>query len=44
MTVEVTAKSVISFTLDPIANVGLLPTYAAACAGSSKFTATVNNW
>lgn len=45
MVVDVSnSRSFISFTLAAVANVGLLPTYAAKCAGASKFTATVNNW
>jgi len=44
MTVDVTSKSVISVTLGAVATVNSLPTYAAACAGASKFTATVRNW
>jgi len=51
MVVDVASRSFISFTLGAVANpnnslgnVGLLPSYAAACAGGSKFTATVNNW
>lgn len=49
MVVDVSnARSFISFTLAAIPNVpatsvGLI-TYAAACDGASKFTATVNNW
>jgi hypothetical protein len=42
MVVDTTSKSVIGFTLAAVPLVGLLPTYAAACAGGSKFTATVN--
>lgn len=43
-------KSFISFKLPAVAAstgttaVPSLTTYAAACAGKSKFTATVNNW
>lgn len=44
MTVDVSSKSVISVTLGAVATVNSLPTYAAACAGASKFTATVRNW
>jgi len=44
MTVDVSSKSVISFVLDAVSNVNSLPTYGAACAGASKFTATVRNW
>jgi len=45
MVVDVSSsRSFISFTLGAVANVGLLPTYAAKCAGGSKLTATVNNW
>jgi hypothetical protein len=43
-TVDVSSKSVISFELGAVATVNSLPTYAAACAGASKFTATVRNW
>lgn len=43
-TVDVTSKSVIKFELGAVAAVNSLPTYAAACAGASKFTATVRNW
>jgi hypothetical protein len=43
-TVDVSGKSVISFELGAVATVNSLPTYAAACAGASKFTATVRNW
>lgn len=44
MTVDNTDDSVISFVLDAVADVNSLPTYGAACAGASKFTATVRNW
>lgn len=51
MVVDVASRSFISFTLGAVTNplnslgaVGLIPSYAAACAGASKFTATVNNW
>jgi len=45
MTVDASSdKSVIHFLLGSVANVNSLPTYGAACAGGSKFTATVRNW
>jgi len=49
MTVDVSSKSVISFLLPAVAGLivnakNTIPTYAAYCAGASKFTATVNNW
>lgn len=52
MIVYVTStKSYIKFVLPAVAGLSatattpaLANTYAAACAGKSKFTATVNNW
>jgi len=50
MTVDVSSKSLISFALAAVADgtnaagTNPLPTYAAACAGASKFSAIVNNW
>lgn len=48
MTIDISSKSLIKFTLPAVANANIattnLPTYAALCAGASKFTATVNNW
>jgi len=49
MTVDVASRSFISFLLPAVATVtvnalNVIPTYAAYCAGASKFTATVNNW
>lgn len=45
MTVDITSKSVVSFALAAVATgTNSLPTYGAACAAASKFTATVNNW
>lgn len=51
MVVYITGKSFISFALPAVAGLSattttpaLANTYAAACAGKSKFTATVNNW
>jgi len=48
MTVIIASKSLIKWTLPAVAKANIattnLPTYAALCAGASKFTATVNNW